>query len=291
MTSKTILVLAIATAFIAGTLTTGTLVFADEKTLVERCDKQAGKDNFKGLVCSALFELQNQIDNISQGVQVDQQGNTVLSNDLEVTGDTRLGDTTISSDLIIGPTNIDSETGDVDVGGDLNVIGETFLDDTTISTTLTVGTTTIDDATSNVDVGGDLLCNGCIDSSDIADGTIVLADLFFDTATQAELDAKNVDDADADPTNELQSPTVTERKTSVTVNTGPNAVIKTSACSSGEVLTGGGWKAVGAGAINVFILDDGPAEDKKTWVVQVLHRGINANSFTLQVFAMCLKLQ
>jgi len=174
MTSKTILVLAIATAFIAGTLTTGTLVFADEKTLVERCDKQAGKDNFKGLVCSAIFELQNQIDNISQGVQVDQQGNTVLSNDLEVIGDTRLGDTTISSDLIIGPTNIDSETGDVDVGGDLNVIGETFLDDTTISTTLTVGTTTIDDATSNVDVGGDLLCNGCIDSSDIADGTITV---------------------------------------------------------------------------------------------------------------------
>ena len=137
MTSKTILVLAIATAFIAGTLTTGTLVFADEKTLVERCDKQAGKDNFKGLVCSAIFELQNQIDNISQGVQVDQQGNTVLSNDLEVIGDTRLGDTTISSDLIIGPTNIDSETGDVDVGGDL-------------------------------------LCNGCIDSSDIADGTITV---------------------------------------------------------------------------------------------------------------------
>ena len=243
MTSKTILVLAIATAFIAGILTTGTLVFADEKTLVERCDKQAGKDNFKELVCSALFELQNQIDNISQGVQVDQQGNTVLSNDLEVTGDTRLGDTTISSDLIIGPTNIDSETGDVDVGGDLNVIGETFLDDTTISTTLTVGTTTIDDATSNVDVGGDLLCNGCIDSSDIADGTIVLADLFFDTATQAELDAKNVDDADADPTNELQQLIIVNKV--LNFNVPPLTTIqKNLFCDSGFAVTGGGFSGI-----------------------------------------------
>jgi len=120
---KTILAAIIAIAFVAGSITTGTLAFADEKTLAEICDKQAGKDSFKGLVCSALFDLENQIDDISQGVQVDQDGNTVLSNDLQVTGDTFLGDTTIASDLIVGPTNIDSVTGDVEVGGAFTCTG------------------------------------------------------------------------------------------------------------------------------------------------------------------------
>jgi len=64
MTSKTILVLAIAAAFVAGTLTTGTLVFAAEDSFKDRCENKLDKDNFNGHVCRALLDLQDQIDTI-----------------------------------------------------------------------------------------------------------------------------------------------------------------------------------------------------------------------------------
>ncbi len=107
----------------------------------------------------------------------------------------------------------------------------------------------------------------------------------------SDLKEQVANDNDQDPTNEIQTPTVTERKTSVTVNAGPNAVIKSISCSSGEVLTGGGWKAISTGNKNVVIITDGPAEDNKSWVAQARHSGITQDSFTLQIFAMCLKLQ
>jgi len=109
---KPILAAIIAIAFVAGT-TTGTVTYA--------APGDQGKP-FEVLQ-QAIEDLQTQIDDISQGVQVDQDGNTVLSNDLQVTGDTFLGDTTIASDLIVGPTNIDSVTGDVEVGGAFTCTG------------------------------------------------------------------------------------------------------------------------------------------------------------------------
>ena len=52
---------------------------------------------------------------------MDPQGDAVISNNLDVTGDTNLHDTTISSTLTVGGTTIASETGNVNVDGTLTV--------------------------------------------------------------------------------------------------------------------------------------------------------------------------
>jgi hypothetical protein len=83
---------------------------------------------------------------------------------------------------------------------------------------------------------------------------------------------------------------LTERRESVEV---PNlgARVKTVACLAGEVLSGGGFKTIGAGKRNARIIDSGPAEDGLTWLAQAVHDGITSDPYTLQVFAQCLKLQ
>ena len=48
--NKTIMVLVIAAAFVTGTLTTGTIEFA-ENLFNDKCTKQLNKNNLQGYVC------------------------------------------------------------------------------------------------------------------------------------------------------------------------------------------------------------------------------------------------
>ena len=144
ITKKLILAAIIAIAFVAGSITTDAVVFADKapKTLEEECAKKLDKKKLKldGLFCQAIFDLQSLISSSPEGVltlDAGETGTVEVTGNLDVSGDAFLGDTTIASDLIIGPTNIDSVTGDVEVGGAFT-------------------------------------CNGCIDSSDITPGALSL---------------------------------------------------------------------------------------------------------------------
>jgi hypothetical protein len=71
----------------------------------------------------------------------------------------------------------------------------------------------------------------------------------------------------------------------------PGAKTKLVTCLAGEVLSGGGFKTIGAGKMNARIIDSGPAEDGLAWVAQATHEGLTSDPYTLQVFAQCLKLQ
>jgi len=148
ITKKPILAAIIAITFVAGSITTGAVVFADDdeeeqpKTLEEECAEELDDDDIdlEGLFCLAIFDLQSLISRSPEGVltlDAGETGTVEVTGNLDVSGDAFLGDTTIASDLIIGPTNIDSVTGDVEVGGAFT-------------------------------------CNGCIDSSDITPGAISL---------------------------------------------------------------------------------------------------------------------
>ena len=110
------MILVIAAAFVAGSIVTGTIAFADEPQTFEQACAEVLEDddiNLEGLLCQAIFGIQDELDNLSQGVQIDPQGNTQVSSDLDVSGDTSLHDTTISSTLTVGGTTIASETGNV----------------------------------------------------------------------------------------------------------------------------------------------------------------------------------
>jgi len=147
--TKTILILTIVAALVAGSISTGTIAFAEnEKTLETECSSKKG--NLFSFLCEAIFTLQEQIATLSAGIQVMPSGDVII--DAGPTGEiTILGDTTIASTLSVGATTIASETGDVNVDG-----------------TLTVGSTSIDSATGDITVGGDLSCTGCIDIADVS---------------------------------------------------------------------------------------------------------------------------
>lgn len=84
---------------------------------------------------------------------------------------------------------------------------------------------------------------------------------------------------------------LTERKNTVTVPAGPGGTPVTASCQFDEVVSGGGFKTIGVGKINARIVDSGPAENRRQWFAQGVHEGINTISYTLEVFAQCLKIQ
>lgn len=101
MTSKTILVLAITAAFIAGTITTGTLVFA-ESHFDDKCTNTLDKNTFRGHVCRSLLDIQDQIDIITTGLIDADTLDGFDSNDFSLSSDLDAEEITrITSDQVL----------------------------------------------------------------------------------------------------------------------------------------------------------------------------------------------
>ena len=124
--------------------------------------------------------------------------------------------------------------------------------------TITLGGNVV--VTGDTTLLGDMTCPGCVDSADLAPGV--------------------VDDADSDPTNELQ--TILQKRASVQGITVDGFTSQTVSCGTGWIATGGGPGGLDVGESLVASF---PSNIESNWIVAFEGSG------SVTAWANCIKLQ
>ncbi len=116
----------------------------------------------------------------------------------------------------------------------------------------------------DVTITGDMTCPGCVDSADIADGTITSVDIAPGTLA------------------------VTRRADTQTMSPG-TLVFFTVPCLSGEQPTGGGWLFLGPDKTKAGILDSNPSSNG--WFVQSRLDSSASGDVSVTGYVECIRLQ
>jgi hypothetical protein len=101
----------------------------------------------------------------------------------------------------------------------------------------------------------------------------------------------NTDDADSDPTNEIQTLEISERLSSpVTVSAG-GFDSATAECEAGEQVTGGGFETlVGSNTLNADVRGIEADASNDAFVVLIQHAGHNTDDYQFVASALCAKI-